>query len=390
MYQVIVSQGTDRIRAALLQEDELIEYYEYNPTDKEILGDIRLAQVREVMPGLSAVFMNAGEKRPAFLPVSTEVLAAYRPGQELLVQIQKAAVGEKGIEVTDRLSFTGRYTVLTPSNPAIGVSGKINDLQERRRLKAIGEGFVRTPVDPQSSRMVGYVLRTESQGIPAEILQEESRRLYELYKNVVSRARYSRVGETVYSAGSALGKLLLSLPSSQLERIVVDDAGLLTSVEEEVLLQRPELQGCFKLYRDPAWNILDLYRISGQLTKAAQKRVLLPGGGYLFIEETEALSVIDVNTGKSVHGHHKEETLAEFNLKAIPWIVRQIILRNLSGIIIIDFIDMKQEQHQKQVLEALEQQFAAWDRRKTQIMGFTRLGLVEISRERKGLPLSKR
>lgn len=389
MYQLIVSQGEDRIRAGLLLEDDLVEYYEYRQSDREILGDIRLGQVREIVRGLNAVFLNVGEERPAFMPVSQADLDAYQPGQELLVQLQKAAIGEKGVVVTDHLSLTGRFVVLTPSNIKIGVSGKITESAERARLKTIGETLPQPPLQTGQPGQVGYILRTESQGQSEEVLQKEAARLYALYHKLLSRAKYSRIGETIYSAGSALGKLILSLPSAKLEKIVVDDAYLLTTLEEELLLQRPELEGRFQLYQDASWHILDLYKISSRLQKAAQKRFLLQDGGYLFIEETEALSVIDINTGKSIRGHQKEEAIAAFNLKTIPSIVQQILLRNLSGIIVIDFIDMKQEAHQKQVLEALEQEFSAKDRRKVQILGFTRLGLVEISRERKGLPLSK-
>ena len=173
-----------------------------------------------------------------------------------------------------------------------------------------------------------------------------------------------------------------------MEKIVVDDAYLLTQTEEEVLIQRPALEGKFQLYQDAKWPVMDLYKISSQLQKAMQKRVMLPDGGYLFIEETEALSVIDINTGKSIRGQLKEEAITAFNLKTIPVIVQQILLRNLAGIIVIDFIDMKKQEHQRQILQALQKEFKK-DRRKTQIFGFTRLELVEISRERKGLPLSK-
>lgn len=219
-------------------------------------------------------------------------------------------------------------------------------------------------------------------------MEREAEKLYELYCKIHSSAKYSRIGETLYSAGTGLGKLILGLPASQIEKVVIDDAHLLTQLEEEVLIQRPDLEGKFQLYQDEKWPILDLYKISSQLQKATQKRVLLPDGGYLFIEETEALAVIDVNTGKGIHGQKKEEAITAFNLKTIPAIVQQIVLRNLAGIIVIDFIDMKKSEHQKQVLDALTVEFQK-DRRKTQILGFTRLELVEISRERKGLPLSK-
>lgn len=381
MYQLIVSQGAEKVQAGLLYDGVLVEYHEFSQKDKEILGDIRLGQVREVITGISAVFLNVGENKPAFMPVDHDGLKCYKPGQELLVQIQKAAIGEKGLAVTDRLSFTGQYVVLTPDDPKIGVSSKITEETERARLKAIGESF------PYAGE-IGYILRTESEGQEAAVLDAEAQKLLSLYEKVKSRAKYSRVGETVFSRGSGIGKLILDLPLTKLDRIVVDDAYLLTQLEEELLIQRPILEGKFHLYHDEEWPVMDVYKVSSQLQKAMQKRVMIPDGGYLYIEETEALSVIDVNTGKNVRGYQKEEAITAFNLKIIPQIVQQILLRNLSGIIVIDFVDMKKAEHQKQVLQALKEEFR-YDRRKTQILGFTRLELVEISRERKGLPLSK-
>ncbi len=381
MYQLIVSQAYEKVQAGVLHDDTLMEYYEFSEHDREILGDIRLGQVREVVPGINAVFMNVGENRPGFMPVDKGRISDYKPGQEFLVQIQKAAIGEKGVVVTDHLSLTGQYVVLTPDNPKLGVSSKITEEAERQRLREIGKTF------PKAEE-IGYILRTESQGQPEAMLHLEAEKLYELLCKLQSRAKYSRIGETLYSAGTGLGKLILGFPVDQINKIVIDDAYLLTQLEEELLIQRPALEGKFQLYQDAKWPVMDLYKISSQLQRAMQKRVMLQEGGYLFIEETEALAVIDVNTGKSVRGQLKEEAITAFNLKTVPVIVQQILLRNLAGIIVIDFIDMKKSEHQKQVLDALTEEFKK-DRRKTQILGFTRLELVEISRERKGLPLSK-
>lgn len=381
MYRLIVSQAAEKVQAGLLLDDVLMEYYEFPQADREILGDIRLGQVREVVPGINAVFINVGENRPGFMSVDKDRISKYKPGQELLVQIQKAAVGEKGVVVTDHLSLTGQYVVSTPDIPKVGVSAKITDDTERERLRSIGLNF------PKAGEN-GYILRTESFGQEEAVLLREAEKLYSLLGKIQSRAKYSRIGETIYSAGTGLGKLLLNLPAAQLEKIIIDDAYLLNQIEEEILIQRPALEGKFELYRDVKWPIMDLYKISSQLHKAMQKRVMLQDGGYLFIEETEALAVIDINTGKSIRGQLKEEAITAFNLKTVPVIVQQILLRNLAGIIVIDFIDMKKSEHQRQVLQALQEEFKK-DRRKTQIYGFTRLELVEISRERKGPSLSK-
>ena len=141
MYQLIVSQSFEKVQAGVLYNDTLMEYYEFSENDREILGDIRLGQVREVVPGINAVFMNVGENRPGFMPVDKGRISDYKPGQEFLVQIQKAAIGEKGVVVTDHLSLTGQYVVLTPDNPKLGVSSKITEETERQRLREIGKTF---------------------------------------------------------------------------------------------------------------------------------------------------------------------------------------------------------------------------------------------------------
>ena len=382
MYQIMISKLPEKIQVGVLLEDQLTSYHEYIKADEEILGDIRLAQIEEVVPGMNAVFLNIGEKRSAFMPIDQMSSKVYKPGQECIVQLQKAAVGEKGMVVTDQISLTGRYIVLTPDNPKLGVSSKIADPKERARLKDIGSSF------PQCGK-IGYILRTDSQNREELPLYQEALRLYQLYQKITEQAKYSRIGETIYRSGSAAAKLIGSLPTATIQKIVVDDPALFKQIKTEILLQQPELESCFQLYQDSNWPLMDFYKISAQLHKALQKKIFLPHGGYLFVEETEALAVIDVNTGKAIAGPIKETAVANFNIKAVPYIVQQILLRNLAGIIIIDFIDMKETAHKNQLLSALQKTFSDWDLHKTKVHGFTQLGLVEISRERKGKPLSQ-
>ena len=381
--RLIISCTQQYAQAALLWENQLIDYQKLPFKEKtHQLGDIVLAVVKERVPGLDAVFMDIGEAKPAFMPVSKKEKTTYRPGMERIVQIRKEAYAEKGPEVTEHLSVTGASVVLTPQVASIGVSAKITEDKERQRLRNIGQTF------PQAES-VGYILRTESRGKSVDILQEEAKALYGTYQNIVSRAKFSRLGDTLYTQGTPLGRWVLSFPTASIEGIVVDDPRVLASLQEEIVPLRPALKERFHLFQDAKWTVFDVYSISSQLQKATQKRVLLPGGGYLFIEETQALAAIDVNTGKALTKADKEAAISQFNLKAIPTIVQQILLRNLSGIILIDFIDMDSKVHEQQVLEALKDEFAK-DRHVTRIMGFTRLKLVEISRERRGASLSQR
>ena len=206
MYQLIVSQAAEKVQAGLLMDNVLMEYYEFSQVDREILGDIRLGQVREVVPGINAVFINIGENRPGFMSVDKGTISNYKPGQELLVQIQKAAVGEKGLVVTDHLSLTGQFVVLTPDNPKLGVSSKILDDDERELLRRIGTSF------PKAGEY-GYILRTESHGQEAATLQREAEKLYQLLCKLQSRRSATISSQSVHQSVSKINALFCIISS---------------------------------------------------------------------------------------------------------------------------------------------------------------------------------
>lgn len=390
MFHLAISKQADECHVALLENEVLLEYYRYHEHDQEALGDIKLGQIVQIVEGINAAFVNIGKKKPAFMPLPKELLTAYHCGQELPVQLQKAPNGEKAEEVTPFWSLHASCIVITPYNAKLGVSAKITDAAERERLKNI---LMPLWEEGGGNQGFGYILRTESLDKSASFLIAQAEGLRDRCQEIQQRARYSRIGDTLYSAGSPISKFIQCFPVTSLSKISVDDTALLRTLKEEIRMIAPEYEPKFTAYQDKTWNLWDFLKISSQLQKALQKQIFLPDGGYLYIEETEALSVIDVNSGKQpkekLSGKEKMTAITAVNLKAVPVIAQQIRLRNLSGIIIIDFINMQRREDREMILAALTDALSQ-DPRRSQVLGFTRLGLVEISRERKEVSLAKR
>ena len=390
MFHLAISKQADECHVALLENEVLLEYYRYHEHDQEALGDIKLGQIVQIVEGINAAFVNIGKKKPAFMPLPKELLTAYHCGQELPVQLQKAPNGEKAEEVTPFWSLHASCIVITPYNAKLGVSAKITDAAERERLKNI---LMPLWEEGGGNQGFGYILRTESLDKTASFLIAQAEGLRDRCQEIQQRARYSRIGDTLYSAGSPISKFIQRFPVTSLSKISVDDTALLRTLKEEIRMIAPEYEPKFTAYQDKTWNLWDFLKISSQLQKALQKQIFLPDGGYLYIEETEALSVIDVNSGKQpkekLSGKEKMTAITAVNLKAVPVIAQQIRLRNLSGIIIIDFINMQRREDREMILAALTDALSQ-DPRRSQVLGFTRLGLVEISRERKEVSLAKR
>ncbi|MCF0136480.1 MAG: ribonuclease E/G [Lachnospiraceae bacterium] len=375
----------DTVAIARLQEGSLLEYRLIGPSSEPLPGEIRLGRILKVQKALSAAFVDIGSSKHAFLPLNADELPAFRSGMELPVEVQKATYENKGASVTHRISFRTDHVVLSRGETRTGVSKKIEDPGERSRLKDIGKSFP-SPED------AGYVLRTESADISREQLLSEAVSLRKLYKETLSKALYSPVGTVLYTNDSPLLSAILEWPAEPLKEILAEDrdlySELLTSLEtvspqRAALLQdRSSDKGDFP--------ISSVYRIPSQLEEALHRRVNLSGplsGGYLFIEETAACCVIDVNTGKELSGEDKEESVTAFNCLCAKEIARQICLRNLSGVILIDFVDMNKQEDRLAVIRSLVEALAG-DQRKSTIYGFTATNMLEMTRARKGKTLS--
>lgn len=387
--EILINATAREVRAAVLSDGVLQELLVERVSRSSLLGNIYRGRVLRVLPGMQAAFVDVGLERTAFLHASDLVDAAageagdtaaadirgrLREGDELLVQVLKEPLGTKGARLTTYMSIPSRHLVLLPNRPGVGISARIEDEAERARLRAALSELM--PADAQ----YGYIVRTAAEGASTEALQADARFLDKLWQRVGKRYNGSS-GVTLVHADLPLAvRALRDLANHQIERVRVDSAECLESMQEFAAEFMPELQPAIELYsgRRP---IFDLYAIDDEIDKALDRKVNLKSGGYLIIEQTEAMSTIDVNTGAYVGRSTLEETIFRTNLEAAAAIARQLRLRNLGGIIILDFIDMQSANHREQVLAALEAALAG-DHARNQISHVSPLGLVEMTRKR--------
>ena len=378
MYEILILEKENRIDTAVLEDGRLREYIPEWLHAEEAPGEIYMGQILRRVPGLEAAFVTIGSSRPAFLPLDGRDMTQFKPGRELPVQIKALPGGEKGAVVSDQLSFTGRYVVVTPQDARSSISSKITAASERRRLKALADAL-------SAEGGYGFILRTDAQGQPEERIRAEVLQLQQQASAVLAQAPFAAAGKCLYRPEAPWMEPLLTLPTDTVERILTDSKTCFSYLKEHL---PSSLQDKLMLDADGRWTPEDRYRIGTQLKEALARQVFLPDGGYLFIEETEALNVIDVNSAIPAQGQSKEAAIWRVNCRAAREAMAQIRLRNLSGIILIDFIDMKDPANQAQLISFLKEE-AKKDRQKVTVFGLTKLGLMEMTRERRGLPLSK-
>ena len=370
---------------AALYEDRLTDYIRYTPNTEDLTGQVRLGKIIDIVPALSACFVDIGLQKEAFFPVETFRLSSYKKGQEIPVQIKRNEENAKGVMVTDEFTIPGRYLILSHKNRTIGVSGKITDRKERTRLKTLSKAF-------KGLETAGYIFRTECAGIEASTLETEASELYDVYQKLLERVPYARVGNVLYSPGSCVIQFLAEYKKAAIESIQIETSIPYEKREDllnEIKVRLPYLMDLVSVQEiSNGFSLADIYKIPAAVSEALKTRVFLESGGYLFIEETEALSVIDVNSSSSLQGDNKEEALLKVNLEATKEIARQIRLRNLTGIIVIDYINMEKRGSERKVYEALKAACFT-DTHKVRIYGFTALGLMELTRDTYGKKLKE-
>lgn len=391
----IIIQGKGRLlKAALMEDSELLEVFEEEGDHSRLVGNIYRGRVENVLPGMQAAFVDIGLEKNAFLYVTDALPHRFiededkraleeevridqilQPRQELLVQVVKEPVGTKGPRVTTHLSLPGRYSVLMPLVDYVGVSRKITEYGERERLRKLaGEAC---------PKGMGIIVRTLGEGAELVDLQEDMESLKELWNKIRRKAERTSIPGLVHQDADLVTRLVRDFIDQDIERIIVDQED--TAVNLQAALQEIGHRAALNV-RIESGDLFTKYEIDDEVRKALRPKVWLNSGGYLVINPTEALIVIDVNTGKYVGEHSLEKTILRTNLEAAREIAHQLRLRNLGGIIVIDFIDMTEEDDRKAVLGALEQA-CAHDKTKCQILGLTRLGLVEMTRKKTGQPL---
>lgn len=351
-YRLVISEGDELRRTALVQEGKLLEYYQEEADADGVVGTVYLGRVERVLPDVKAAFIRIGLKQNGFLPLKeaesyhrTSGSASLMSGQDILVQAKKAPKGSKGAFLTRDISLPGQYVLVMPCNRFVGLSKRITDDQERERGRRLGETI--------AAGRFGVIVRQAALFVSEQEVSEEAEELWKQWTEIFQKSSFVKAPAVLHREVSA-GEMLLRDYGARHEMLREDDKD--------------------------AWRSL---RIDEQLRAALSRRVELSGGGSLIIDEREALQTIDVNSGSAVKASEDKSLQLEENLRAVPEIARQIRLRNLSGIIMIDFIDMDTEEERRQVMAAMEEAVRD-DRVKNVIHGFTRLGLLEMTRKRTG------
>jgi len=384
--QIVVHGHRDETTVALLEDGKLTEFFVERPNVRKLVGNIYKGRVVNVLPGMGAAFVDIGLEKNAFLYID-DLLPAHvehqpkvkpsidtlvREGDELLVQIVREPVGTKGARVTTHYALTGRWLVYMPEAGYIALSKKIENDEERRRLKSFGERLCR---DKE-----GVILRTVADGESFEALEGDMNALRERWRRIVAGEKRTRAPAEVYTDVDLLPRLLRDIVNGQMDEIVVDTEERAIEAKRILESMAPQLVERVKRH-DGKRHIVEDYGIKEQLEKALQPKQWLESGGYLVIDQTEALTVIDVNTGKYTGSTNLEETVLTTNVEAAEEIARQLRLRDIGGIIVIDFIDMELEANRNRIIEALEAAVQK-DRTKAHIVGWTKLGLLEMTRKK--------
>ena len=385
--EILVNVTPREVRAALVENGVLQELFVERSSRRGLISNIYKGRVSRVLPGMQAAFVDIGLDRTGFLHASDimpgspaaegaeqGVQDLVREGQEVLVQVLKDPLGTKGARLTGFVTLPSRYLVFMPRGQGIGVSARIEDEEERTRLRSLMEDMT---ADAGSR---GYIVRTAAEGASRDALRADMLFLGKIWEVIAEAAAKAPPASLVYEDLPLGLRILRDLLGPDIERVRVDSAALCRRMEGFAETFVPELAAKIEGYNGDR-PIFDLYGIEDEIARALERRVPLKSGGYLVIEQTEAMTTIDVNTGAYVGHRNLEETIFKTNLEAAQAIARQIRLRNLGGIIIVDFIDMEEEEHRVQVLQALEKALAK-DHARNQITEVSRLGLVEMTRKR--------
>ncbi len=382
-------------RMAVIEDDRLCELYVDRPNSDDVIGSIYLGRVENVLPGMNAAFVDIGMEKNGFLYAGDihagdaalqkrldglRIEALVRPGQEILVQVVKAQSGQKGHRVSSHLTLPGRALVLLPNVSYVGVSRKIGDAAERERLQAAARKLC-------GALGMGLIVRTAAADLPEEALRREYDALCTQWRDIEARAAVATAPKKVYSNTSLILKCVRDRLNGDVDAVWADGPGLYDALKARAEALAPERTDSIRLY-DGETPLFDLYRVDAQLDKALRKYVWLKSGGSLVIEETEAMTVIDVNTGKFTGKRDLEETLFKLNCEAAEEIVRQLRLRDVGGIVIVDFIDMKDPLNNERLLSLLRE-LAKTDQSRLSVVGMTGLGLVELTRKKDRRPLSR-
>lgn len=387
--EILINIGIDENRVAILEDGVLVEFLIERPEEQRRAGNIYRGKVENVLPGMQAAFVDIGEEKNAFLyiddvlpkegesengeaPKHFSIQDLLHEGQEIIVQMIKEPIGTKGPRVVTQITIPGRYLVLVPAVDYVGISRRVEDETERERLKSVVASF--------KASGIGLIVRTAAEGVEGAELQSDYEFLVNVWEKIKKKSKKGPCPALLYRDHDFLYRILRDYLSKDVNQLLIDENDTYTKALELVKTLAPSLKSRVQLYNGTA-PLFEVFNVESQVEKALRRKVWLECGAYLVFDQTEALTVIDVNTGKFTGTTCLEDTVYQTNLMAAGEIARQIRLRNLAGIIIVDFIDMRSDEERNQVIAKLEAEFAR-DKVKVNILGFTSLGLLELTRKK--------
>ena len=384
--KIIINYDPKQTRVALLEDGKVVEIYFERPLHQRLVGNIYKGVVENVLPGMQAAFVNIGEERNAFYYVDEvpqpggeeanegklPIQRLLRVKDEVLVQVMKESFGSKGARLTGHVTLPGRYLVLMPGFNYVGVSRRIVSQEERERLKKEMEGL-------HPSNM-GVIVRTAAEGADTDSLKNDLQNLLQIWQKINNLFPKVKAPALLYRDPALIYRIVRDLFNDHVVQLIIDNKEQYNKIMEHLDCFSPHLKERM-VYYDKRQPIFEHFAIEEEIERSLNRMVWLKCGGYLVFDETEALTAIDVNTGKYTGKSNLEETILKTNLEAVEEVARQIRLRDIGGIIIIDFIDMHLPENRQLVLEKLKQEMNK-DRTKSQVLGITSLGLVEVSRKK--------
>ena len=399
--KLIISVDAYEVRTALLEENVLAEFAVERIGERRIAGNIYKGRVKAVLPGIQSAFVDIGLEKNGFLHVKDIATSSAVPEdveeyegngeiisrrphqkesitdllsneQEILVQVIKEQLGTKGVKLSSFISIPGRFLVLMPTVDHVGVSRKIDNQNERYRLKEISK-----KIKPEN---MGLIIRTGGEGKTEKEFNDEINYLIRLWNRIQKRAKISDALTVVYQECNLIHRLVRDLLHPDIQMILIDSNEEYNKLRQFVGGVLPEMKSRIKLYNEKQ-KLFDKYNLEKEIDKVLQNRVRLKSGGWILIEQTEALVSIDVNTGKYIGKTSLDDTVLKTNLEAAVEIARHLRLKDMGGIIVIDFIDMKYEKHKHKLLQVFKDALKR-DRAKTTVAQLSKLGLAEVTRQR--------
>lgn len=384
MQEIIINKTENLKRIMLLQDGKLVEYYEEKSEYKRLEGNIYLGKIRNILPGIQAAFVDIGEGKNTFIQVKDlmpkqdqtkettaqikDIKEIAKPGMNIIVQVKKDASLSKGARVSTHISLTGKYIVFMPETDIITISKKIENEEKKIKLKE--------EVQKLLPKNTGAIIRTSAENVDINEIEDEINSLNNEWNKIKKHATENNEIQLLYKVESIESKIIKDTLSQEISKITVDDEEELNAINK--ILENLKQEKNIKL--EKVANALDKYSLETQIEKMGHRKVYLKCGGFITIDKTEALTAIDVNSGKYTGKENQEATILKVNKEATIEIAKQLRLRDIDGIIIIDYIDMKLEESKKEIQELLKKEIKQ-DRSKIQILEFTKLNLLELTRK---------